>query len=146
MSSIKNKVQDYLKKDRSFNNGRQLYNSLIGHNRAYARRLSALTESDENTKTLFYELGKLAGLDERVINSISSTALVSSEAVVTKEQEGTVDILKEQVESIAYPKLKSLVSELNLEVTDQKKLSLQAAYLEYLRLMSNQESEQKKSN
>tara|TARA_R110001592_G_scaffold17518_2_gene73804 strand:- start:97049 stop:97489 length:441 start_codon:yes stop_codon:yes gene_type:complete len=145
MSSIKNKVLAYLKTDRKFNSGRQLYVSFPGHNRAYARRLGAISETDDNAKTLFYELGKLAGIDERVVNSITKGPLESGEPDKVETKNEPVDILKDQVESIAYPQLKSLVSELQLEVADQKKITLQAAYLEHLRGKSEEEEEQKKS-
>ena len=145
MSSIKNKVLAYLKTDRKFNSGRQLYVSFPGHNRAYARRLGAISETDDNAKTLFYELGKLAGIDERVVNSITKGPLENEKAAKVETKNEPVDILKDQVESIAYPQLKSLVSELQLEVADQKKITLQAAYLEHLRGKSEEEEEQKKS-
>tara|TARA_R110002050_G_scaffold243066_1_gene379412 strand:+ start:30395 stop:30835 length:441 start_codon:yes stop_codon:yes gene_type:complete len=145
MSSIKNKVLAYLKTDRKFNSGRQLYVSFPGHNRAYARRLGAISETDDNAKTLFYELGKLAGIDERVVNSITKGPLENAEAAKVDAKQEPVDILKDQVESIAYPQLKSLVSELQLEVADQKKITLQAAYLEHLRGKSEEDEEQKKS-
>ena len=87
----------------------------------------------------------MAGIDERVVNSITKGPLESAEADKVETKNEPVDILKDQVESIAYPQLKSLVSELQLEVADQKKLTLQAAYLEHLRGKAEEEVEQKKS-
>ena len=140
-------IREFLASTRSFEIGRSLYISTPGHNRAYARRLSALAETKENLETLCYELGKLAGMDSRQIEGILNQPIQKDQ----KEQEQSdrpspVDVLQKQVEELEYFELKSLVAELDLDSESQKKIDLQSAYLLYLKEQASEKEDEKKSN
>jgi len=145
--SAESKILEFLKTSREFEIGRRLYLATPGYNRAFARRLSGMVENTNNRDSLFYELGKLAGLNNRQIQGLLSQKVVEKASQEKKvPRSSPEDILMAQVEALEYFELKDKAKELDLESPSKKKVDLQAAYLKYLKEKAAKGSEEKKSS
>ena len=60
---MRNKILNYLKNDRSFEDGLRLYME-YGHNKAFKKNLNNQGKTDFNQRMLYEELRKLVGLSE----------------------------------------------------------------------------------
>ena len=86
MSQDQQKVIDFIKHDRSLTGARNLYNKLPNRNLSFLASINRLSPTPPNIRKVIYQLCKAVGLEERQMNSLLQSDVVSKEEKKTSEK------------------------------------------------------------
>lgn len=124
--NAKQKVEQYIKSDRSLIGGRNLYNQLPGHSLAFQRHLSRQQETPQVIERLCYELCKLVGISERNMkillqNPVKAEKPTAPKADTTVPTDPNDKLIAFNPETAVYKYALVLAKELELELPSRKK-------------------------
>lgn len=113
---MKEQIEFYLRTDRTFDAGAKLYHK-FGHNLALIRRFNLQGESKTNLEMLHYQLWKLTGEPEKMLNEILKIPLLIP---------AEMPICKHIVENLIIPQINKMKQELS--VTEAVKFKLREEF------------------
>lgn len=134
MDVFKNKVIEYLKSDRSFIGGKQLYNELPQKNKVLQNCFSRYQNTYKNISKIHYELVKAVGLTERDLKMYTQKPLIKLKTNESKQVDPVDDnissddlLLMFNSSTTSYNDAKALIKSLGIRTSNRKKETLYKA-------------------
>lgn len=139
--NTKEKVEHYIKHDRSLTGGKHLYNQLPGKSLAISQNFGRFTNNDANIEKICYELCKLAEIPERNFRILMQSAVEPIEKIEKREEKRDATeqpaevnndelLLAFDADTADYIEAKKLASALDLKPKSQKKVDVFKALAE----------------